>query len=303
MNSSSNRSIAKLMAVALALGAGLILAVACGGGSSKPDAAKIYADAGKKMAAVTAFHIDASTEGGPNAGPFKADFVAPDKFQFSATFTDQNGQATDFGQIQTGNKFYIKNPFGGATPVVWYVYAEELFGPVGDAVGFVNGLWTKLSGLTLVGEEDMGGVAMYHLQGTVSPDLLGLVENTPKPTKDNTIDVWVGKKDSLVHRLKYAFSEASSTTTVDLSGFNDKSISVEAPSNPLPATEAVKQLIASASVEAQGCFRSAWGDAAFAELQAGTRLPTKAEHDASDLCQGGGGGATPGAPADNTPAA
>jgi hypothetical protein len=300
MNSSSHRSIAKLVALALALGAGLILAVACGGGSSKPDPAKIYSDAGTKMPAVTAFHIEANTEGGPEAGPFKADFVAPDKFQFSATYPDQNGQTTEFSQLQIGDKFYIKNPFGATTSGGWYVYADVLFGPVGDAVGFVNGLWTKLSGLTFVGEEDIGGVAMYHLRGTISPDVLGLVENTPKPTKDNTVDLWVGKKDSLVHRLKYAFSEVGSTTTIDLSQFNDNAISVEAPSNPFPATEGIKQLIAIASPETQDCLRTKWGDAIFAELQAGTRLPTKDEHDASDLCGGGAYGETP-VPAESTP--
>jgi hypothetical protein len=301
MHSSSHRSIAKLVALALALSAGLILAVACGGGSSKPDATKIYKDLGTKMAAVTAFHIDANTVGGTQAGPFKGDFVAPDKFQFSATFTDETGQTVEYGQLQTGTTFYVKNSFGATPSSDWYVYDEALFGQSGDAVGFVNGLWTKLSALTLVGEEDMGGVAMYHVQATISPDLLGLVETDPKPTKDNTIDLWVGKKDSLVHRLKYTFTEAGATTTIDLSQFNDKTISVETPSNPLPAAELYKQYITTAPQETQDCLRTAWGDAAFGALAAGTRVPTADEHSKGDQCFGGGGGATPAAPAANTP--
>jgi len=303
MHSSSNRSRAKLVAVALALSVGLILAVACGGGGGKPDAAKIYSDAGKKMAAVTAFHIEANTDGGPDAGPFKGDFVAPDKFQFSATFTDESGQAAEYGQLQIGSTFYVMNSFGPTPSSDWYVYDEALFGAPGDAVGFIAGLWTKLSGLILVGEEDMGGVAMYHVQATISPDLLGLVETDPKPTKDNTIDLWVGKKDSLVHRLKYTFTETSATTTIDLSAFNDSSISIEAPSNPLPGTELYKQYITTAPQETQDCLRTAWGDAAFEELAAGTRAPTADEHSKGDQCFGGGGGGgeTPAA-ANTTPA-
>ena len=301
MNSSSSRSIAKLVALALALSAGLILAVACGGGGGKPDAAKIYRDAGKKMAAVTAFHIEGNTEDGTEGSPFKGDFVAPDKFQLTGTGTDENGQPVEFGEIQVGDKFYVKPSFGATPSSDWYDYEETLFGPVGDPVGFVNGLWTNLSGLTLVAEEDMGGVAMYHVQATISPELLGLVETDPSPTTDNTIDLWIGKTDSLLHRLKYTFSETSSTTTIDLSQFNDNSISVEAPSNPLPATEFFKQFIASAPQEAQDCLRSAWGDAAFEEVKAGTRLPTKDELDKVDQCGGGGGGETPAAPAENTP--
>jgi hypothetical protein len=301
MHSSSHRSIAKLMALALALSAGLILAVACGGSSSKPDAAKIYKDLGTKMAAVTAFHIEGNTEGGQNAGPFKGDFVAPNKFQFGVTSTDESGQAFEFGEIQIGTTFFIKNSFGATPSSDWYAYDEVLFGPATDGAGFIAGLWTKLTGLTLVGEEDMGGVTMYHVQATVSPELLGLVETDPKPTTDNTIDLWIGKTDSLLHRLKYTLPEASATTTIDVSAFGDKSISIEAPSNPLPGTELYKQYITTASQETQDCLRTAWGAAAFGELAAGTRVPTADEHSAGDQCFGGGGGETPAAPSDITP--
>lgn len=90
-----------------------------------------------------------------------------------------------------------------------------------------------------------------------------------------------------MRRIKYTLAETNATSTLDFSKFNDEAISIVAPANPLPATESVKRFIDSQSTDIQDCLRSKWGDAAFNELKAGNRLPTKEEQDKGDQCGGG----------------
>lgn len=258
--------------VALSIALALVLALAaCGGGP--PDAAKVYADAGEKMAALTSYHMTGEERGeGGVIATFEADFVPPDKFQLTQD---------DSILISIGNQIYLSPP---ESPDYFTVPQDQFSGPV-DAAAFLTALTTQISDLTYLGEEAIGGVSTHHLQGTLAAELLELVEAGEEHTGSVTLDLWVGVEDSLVYR--YLWLEAGQTTTLTLSRF-DEPITIAAPANPRSAAELFaeqfKQQIASLPAEQEDCLRRVLGDDVFAEFEAGIRMPTEEEFAKGDEC-------------------
>ena len=273
-------TLAILMALAVAL-------AACGGGP--PDPAKVYAEAGEKMAALASYHVTADFQEAGNSATAEIDVMPPDTFQ--STFSSSGGWEIIF--IGIGDQFYAKFP---SSSPHWFVHSEQVFGePAPKVAAFTAALLSRITGLIYVGEEAVDGVSNYHLQGFLGPEVLALIEAEDAPTEAVTVDLWVGVEDSLVRR--YQLVEPDGAATFTLSRFGE-SVGIVAPVDPHPAeelarymgtpqfetTEQLKESIAGLTPEGQDCLRQVMGDAVFAELKAGTRLPTQEEFGQGEAC-------------------
>ena len=277
----------------------LVMALAACGNGGAPDAAEIYADAGEAMATLTSYHVTGAVGSGlrgnvQDAGEafgIEFDLMRPDSFQAAFTF-GEGDELFELSVIGIGDVLYQQ--FSGFSSD-WFIVPEEERAAFGDLVAFTSALTTEISDLTYVGEEDLDGVTTYRLEGTLAREVLELVEPEGPLPESVTVELWVGKEDSLVRRYVLSPLVPDETSTFTLARFDDESISIEAPANPRPADELeeffaqlegepsfetpedVKEAIEDLPAEAQECLRGVLGDAAYEELAAGTRLPTEAE--------------------------
>jgi hypothetical protein len=272
-----------IAAARLAIVVGAFVAVACGGDDGEPNAAEIYADAGKKMAALTSFHVSAKPGAAEEEqGSFQLDVAPPDKSHFSYTFIDETGDTAVYETIRIGDQSYQKGLFFDPSSEDWFETPEDLSGPAPDYTTFFSRLWIDVSDLTYVGEEDLDGVASHRLRGTITAELAMLFDPEEPAGGSITLELLVGKKDSLVHQLR-RLKEGEESDALALSGF-DEAINIEPPPGVLPATEFFKRLIEATPVEQQECIRSKVGDTAFNEVKTGERLPTAEEFALGDEC-------------------
>ncbi len=274
----------KLIAAAvLAIVVGAFVATACGGDDDESNAAEIYADAGAKMAALTSFHVAAKPEAAEEEqGSFQLDMAPPYKSHFSATFLDETGDPGVYETIRIGDQSYQKGLFFDPSSEDWFEIPKDQFGPIPDYTTFFSRLWTDVSDLTYVGEEDLDGVASHRLQGTITAELAMLFDPEEPAGGSITLELLVGKKDSLVHQLR-RLKEGGESDALTLSRFGE-AISIEPPPGVLPATEFFKRLVEMTPAEELECIRGKIGDTAFNEVKAGERLPTAEEFALGDEC-------------------
>ena len=92
-----------------------------------------------------------------------------------------------------------------------------------------------LRNVTEVGQETIGGTDTTHYRGRIDPAKLAAQFKSLASATYGPVDVWVGKDDGLVRRVKLAFALGTAAsrqriaTTVDFSDFG-KDVSVSAPS-------------------------------------------------------------------------
>ena len=280
--------------IAFVLTTAFVLAFAACGGGGPPDAAKIYADAGEAMAALTSYHV--TVDGQDEGVPFgvELDLILPDSFEATFAF-DEGGDLFEVSVIGIGGELYQQ--FGDFSSD-WFITPEEDRGDFENTVAFGTALTTEITDLTYVGEEDLDGVATHHLEGSLAREVLELVELGTQLPESVPVELWVGKDDSLVRRIVLAPDVAGETTAFTLSRFDDETISVEAPADPRPAEELeelfedqgfgtpedLQEAIEALSPEERECLVRVIGEDAFAELEAGERLPTDEEGAAGEEC-------------------
>lgn len=280
--------------ITVVLAATLVLVFAACGDGGPPDAAGIYADAGEKMAELTSYHVtgDVQDEGVPFG--IELDLILPDRFQATFAF-DEGEELFEFSVIGIGDGLYQQ--FGDFSSD-WFIAPEEERANFDGTAVFTTALTTEISDLTYLGEEDLDGVATYHLQGTLEREVLELVDLGTQLPESVVIELWVGKEDSLVLRYVLAPDIAGERTTFTLSRFDDESIKIEAPADPRPAEELeelfgdqgfgtpedLQEAIAALSAEERECLIRVLGEDTFAEFEAGQRLPTDEEGAAGEEC-------------------
>ena len=176
---------------------------ACGGGP--PDPAKVYAEAGEKMAALDSYHMAIEFQKEDQSGTGEIDLVLPDRSQ--AAFRSSSGWERTVMRI--GNQFYAMFP---PFSPHWFVYSEQAFGfSAPDVAAFAAGLLTEITDLTYVGEEVVDGLPAHHLRGTLPPEVMARFELKDAPTVAGAMDLWVGVGDSMVRQ--YEFVEESTSMT------------------------------------------------------------------------------------------
>ena len=215
--------------------AGLVLLLtsvlaACGGGP--PDAVKIYAQVGEKMAGLSSYHmtVEAERDDGSPITFIEIDLVPPDRYR--GLFWEA------FEFMGVGDQFFARD--ADQSPD-WFIYDEEVVGdsPI-DMASFATHITTQIEGLTYLGEEVVNGTSTYHLRGSLPFEVLVLVDEENAPAEGITMDLWVGTKDSLVRRYRwidYDAEEKDGIITLNLSRFNDGAISIVAPPDVRPAED------------------------------------------------------------------
>ena len=107
----------------------------------------------------------------------------------------EDDQVFEFSNIGIGDEFYQQMSFISDG---WFLGSAADRAESGNFLAFANAIITEASDLSYVGEEDVDGVATYHLQGTLAREVLELVETEGPLPETMAVELWVGKDDSLV---------------------------------------------------------------------------------------------------------
>jgi hypothetical protein len=140
------------------------------------------------------------------------------------------GAALQLQFIGIGDEAWLSNPFN---PSEWQPLPDIAADDVLNVEALPEVL-RKIREPRLIGQETLDGVATYHIQGKLdSGDLAAVVPSGAEPGLEVTVDLWIGKDDSLVRRVVVSgaltFSEATTMKrTLELSGF-DQPITITPP--------------------------------------------------------------------------
>ncbi len=183
-----------------------ILAVACGsGGSESPPASAPAAidplptleSAVAALATASSFHLDVnsitetSTDDFRLAVPFTfvGDIQRPDRFEGILTVTAQQGDVST-GLIGVAGTTYQLEP--GADR---WVIAEGNLADIGDPEGLVQIDPSLVTQLTLLREETIGGLPVFHFHGLVPGRVVG-------GDGELETDYWIGIGDNTLYRIR-----------------------------------------------------------------------------------------------------
>ncbi|MBM3934054.1 MAG: LppX_LprAFG lipoprotein [SAR202 cluster bacterium] len=222
--------------------------------ANPPQAQEILGTSAKAMQALTAAHFDMAITMKVRSNDLTldipvslvGDFQAPDRskglLKIAFAFLNVESQV-----ISVGGTTYITNPTTGA----WEVSpgASAVFSNPSE---FFTADTSALTGLTLVGEETVGGVQTFHIRGKAISGTFGDASGSVD------VDYWIGIQDGYVRKLEATgpinpglelshlltgvnTTNASMVMRMTLSDFN-KPVIIEAPIVAPPApTPVAKQ--------------------------------------------------------------
>ncbi len=220
----------------------MLLLMACGKGEA-PDPAKLAEDGAAAFEKVNSFHFNLDVTNGDSA-PLgdtgivlinaDGDSVRPDKLK--AKLKARLGEvpvAVNINSIIIGGQAWITpNPFNPNE----FEKLEDTSGL--DAFSPANGVSQVLRGLsdiTYVGEEELDGVATYHIQATAEASTLNAITGGVASAGSLKVDLWLGKDDTLLRKLQAVgpldpAEKPEITRTLTLSQFNEP-ITIDAPTS------------------------------------------------------------------------
>lgn len=195
----------------LGLAALALLAASCGGPATPtpPSPQDILGRAGQAMARLDSFHFKMSHEGGGTPimegltlEEVEGDVVRPGRMRatLGATYQVQSGKMYITLEIITvGDTTYMSS----LVPGRWEALPSSV-SPAGffDPDAGMGGILASLEGLARLRDGDIAGVASYRLAGRVSSEVLRPVVGFPVPGEVIQAEVWVGRDDFLVRRLR-----------------------------------------------------------------------------------------------------
>ena len=214
----------------------LLLALAAGcGGSSGPSAQELVSESVAKTSAVKTFHlvIDVEHVPAPSSGLgltfVDGDVVVPDRLRgrVGGTFL---GLSISTELVVVGDEYFLKIPFTGKWRTIDVATLPSAFFDPGQ------GILAVIEGATDLrrdGSEEVGGVPCYRLAAKVQSDALTPLLNTAAGTELLPIELWIGKDDKLLRRLRLSGPISpdegeDAVRTVELSAF-DEPVQISAP--------------------------------------------------------------------------
>jgi hypothetical protein len=237
----------------------LVLAACGGGSSSKSDSSatskpleSVHA-AAKKTAGVTSEHLDmvvaATVQGQQVKVTGNGDFDNTKHVGSVVAHAAVQGIDLQIDEILAGSTLYMKSPFFAAMIPKGKTWLKLDLAKAAKTKGIdfdslisqdPSRNFTELqasSDATKVGDETIGGVATAHYRGHVDVSKLPQGAKIQQATgvKYGPYDVWVGRDDGYVHRLRTSYSYAaagqhqSATLTMNFSDFG-KAVTVNIPS-------------------------------------------------------------------------
>lgn len=208
----------------------LLLAPGCRRGKAEPpvDPSDLVSTAADRLDRVTSFHFVLTHESGGTPilqtmllTRAEGDVARPGQMKAQLA-VEAVGAALQLQFIGIGDEAWLSNPFD---PTQWQALPDVAAHDVLNLEALPHVL-RQLKNPTLVGEERLAGATSYHVQGKLdSADLTTLVPSGAEPGLEVTVDLWIGKDDSLVRRVVVSgaltFKEPTTMKrTIELSAFD-----------------------------------------------------------------------------------
>jgi hypothetical protein len=200
------------------------------------SAAQIVSQAGDNLSPVNSFHFRLDQVGGgtPIANGIEmtkvdGDIVKPDKLKASVTGTAM-GMSIDVQMISVGGVIYMTNFLSGKWEVLPGQFA--VLGVFDPNTG-ISQILRGINGPTRLADETAGGVACYHISGTVDSGSLNAITGSSVKGTVINVEVWIGKADFLPRIIKLTGKITDTEVpgivrTLSLSNFNE-TVSIELP--------------------------------------------------------------------------
>ena len=109
---------------------------------------------------------------------------------------------TKIGAVAIDEEIWLSNPVTGefeTLPPGFDIDPSSFF----DPKGAWEPLLRDLSDVELVGEEDLAGVATYHLRGTATPERMEAVTAGLVRGEQVRLDLWIDRTTALVQRMEF----------------------------------------------------------------------------------------------------
>jgi hypothetical protein len=175
-----------------------------------PEAETIMTDAQEAMAQVESFHMDMemsasiSQEGVSMEIPisFAADVEKSGNMQGTMSISFM-GMSIDLEMISVDGVTYMTDPTTGE----WTIASEAEGSPLPfdpEAIVVPQAGEGGLEDMTLVGQETLNGVDVYHLQGTLPGDAFAAAAGEETGVADLPAEVWIGVDDGLIYQLSFS---------------------------------------------------------------------------------------------------
>ena len=225
------------MRISCVLVALTLLGAAGCGGSSGPSAGEIVSRSADATAKQKSFHVVVGVDGaaltsksGLTLTFADGDVLVPGKMRarVGGAFL---GIPLRSELVVIGDRHFLKNPITGRWQRVAIALSPATFF---DPKRGVLPVIRAAQDLKVVGSESVNGVDCRHLTGKVPADAIGpLVAAQTTSRKLVPIELWVGKRDSLLYRVRVdgplaAGDAKDATRTVELSRFGEH-VTIAAP--------------------------------------------------------------------------
>lgn len=216
----------KRIAGALLAGGLAVLVVGC---QQAPTAEEVLNSASEKMASVSSLQFSLERQGDPavidlgllQPGLVSAAGVYQSPDQVHATLRLDMG-----GSVSEGEVLWATDGTFAKLPPLMPNFTSFDLGDAFNAPGIFSaetglpGILTQLENPTMVGEEDVDGVATYHVSGQANGENLTGLTGAPLAEGAATVDVWVAKDTNYVVRAQVTESDGNGWL-LDFFGFDE----------------------------------------------------------------------------------
>ncbi len=168
--------------------------------------AQVIAQAAQRVVGMSSFHfaLEHAGAGTPLAAGLElwkavGDVVAPNRIRATIDGT-MMGMAVQVKVVVIGDTVFMTNPL---PPGQWQSFASGL-SPVGffDPQTGLSALFEGVSDLASLGEDEVAGVAAYHLSGRVPAGALESFTGSSLPGAVVGVELWVDKESFWLRRVK-----------------------------------------------------------------------------------------------------
>ncbi len=189
----------------LAAAALLAIASACGGSKDEgPTAEELLRTSVEQTGAVTSFHFTLDQQNIPKTTvglqltAAEGDAVVPDRARADVT-GNFSGFTLATQIVAIGDEVWFKNPLSGAWDSIDVSTTPEA---LLDPAGGVLGVMSNVVGPTDEGTEDVDGVTLRRISGTVAAADVAPLFAVGASDRDVPVTLWVGDDDHLPRRIE-----------------------------------------------------------------------------------------------------
>ncbi len=152
----------------------------------------------------------------------EGDYVAPDSLKMTMTAAFNGEKSPEMELVKIGETVYAKDPESQQWMMADEVESYQEFSEIEDFVTAFIQFINAFEGTSLLTDEEINGVLCYHVKGTIDSTKLEDTSSEFPSTGMGSMsaELWIGKEDSLVHRmaLEVTADDSSTDTATPISG-------------------------------------------------------------------------------------